>query len=250
MALTWAASIRHASLWLIPATLPLPACPATLPLPACPCHPAPACLLLPAAPGTQVLKHEWVVSRGGILPRPLGQDVVFGAATVASIRRLRNLCGSVVAFNRAAAAAGGPGGKGGGKAGAAAAAAAAGERSAPTGVADSAKNSYLRRLRQSQRWVLPGSVVVRLPCPRSCKGQEPAAACVLVCAPANPAFPAAPSCRLELSTRGSGAMNRLAQNLAGNAYAKAHDAGGSIHPNGMHAAAGSSHSRCCMLLQS
>ena len=115
----------------------------------------------------QVLKHEWVVSRGGILPRPLGQDVVFGAATVASIRRLRNLCGGVVAFNRAAAAAGGPGGKGGGKAGAATAA--AGERSAPTGVADSAKHSYLRRLRQSQRWVLPGSVVVRLPCPRSCK---------------------------------------------------------------------------------
>lgn len=52
----------------------------------------------------QVLAHEWVVSRGGVLPRPLGQDVVFGAATVASVRRLRNLCGGVVAFNRAAAA--------------------------------------------------------------------------------------------------------------------------------------------------
>lgn len=34
-----------------------------------------------------------MVSRGGILPRPLGQDVVYGAATVASVRRLRNLCG-------------------------------------------------------------------------------------------------------------------------------------------------------------
>lgn len=44
----------------------------------------------------QVLEHEWVVSRGGILPRPLGQDVVHGAATVASIRRLRNLCGGAV----------------------------------------------------------------------------------------------------------------------------------------------------------
>ena len=40
---------------------------------------------------------------------------------------------------------------------------------------------------------------------------------------------------LELSTRGSGAMHRLAQNLAGNAYAKAHDTGGSIHPSGAHA---------------
>ena len=41
----------------------------------------------------QVLAHEWVGSRGGVLPRPLGQDVLFGAATVASVRRLRNLCG-------------------------------------------------------------------------------------------------------------------------------------------------------------
>lgn len=98
----------------------------------------------------QVLAHEWVVSRGGVLPRPLGQDVVFGAATVASVRRLRNLCGGVVAFNRAAAAAGagrgGRGGGGGGGRGVPAKAASAG-----AGMADSARDVYLRRLKQSQR---------------------------------------------------------------------------------------------------
>ncbi len=82
-----------------------------------------------------------MVSRGGILPRPLGADVVLGARTVASIRRLRNLCGGVVAFNRAAAAATSVGAsKRGGQAG----------QRAPV---DSAKDTYLRRLRQSQRWV-------------------------------------------------------------------------------------------------
>lgn len=50
-------------------------------------------IILNKALSCQVLEHEWVVSRGGILPRPLGQDVVYGAATVASVRRLRNLCG-------------------------------------------------------------------------------------------------------------------------------------------------------------
>ncbi|KAL4448604.1 hypothetical protein ABPG75_005823 [Micractinium tetrahymenae] len=94
----------------------------------------------------QVLEHEWLVSRGGILPRPLGQDVVFGAATVASIRRLRNLCGGVVAFNRAAAAAGTKAG-GCGKCGEG-----GNSSSKPGGMpSDSAKDAYLRRLKQSQR---------------------------------------------------------------------------------------------------
>lgn len=47
-----------------------------------------------------MLEHEWVVSRGGRLPRPLGQDVVHGAATVATVRRLKNLCHGVLALNR------------------------------------------------------------------------------------------------------------------------------------------------------
>lgn len=101
-------------------------------------HCAPHCSL---AIDLQVLSHEWVVSRGGILPRPLGADVVLGARTVASIRRLRNLCGGVVTFNRVAATAGGTG---------------ASKRAGRPGLqapADSAKDSYLRRLRQSQRWV-------------------------------------------------------------------------------------------------
>ena len=101
-------------------------------------HCTPHCSL---AIDSQVLSHEWVVSRGGILPRPLGADVVLGARTVASIRRLRNLCGGVVAFNRVAAAAGGTStSKRVGRPG----------QQAP---ADSAKDTYLRRLRQSQRWV-------------------------------------------------------------------------------------------------
>lgn len=121
----------------------------------------------------QVLAHEWVVSRGGILPRPLGADVVLGARTVASIRRLRNLCGGVVAFNRAAAAATSGG------------ASKQGKRVGQQALADSAKDTYLRRLRQSQR--------------------------------------------LEQSSRGGSVMKRVASSLAGSAYAKAHDAGGSVH---------------------
>lgn len=123
----------------------------------------------------QVLQHEWVASKGGILPRPLGQDVVFGAATVASIRRLRNLCGGVVAFNRAAAAAGSVGTASGHG---------ASSRGAVKG--DSAKDAYLRRLKKSQR--------------------------------------------LETSSRGGSVVSRMAAGLAGSAYAKAHDAGGSVHP--------------------
>lgn len=48
----------------------------------------------------QVMKHEWVASRGGAVRRPLGAEVVHGAANVASIRRLRNLAHGVIAFNR------------------------------------------------------------------------------------------------------------------------------------------------------
>lgn len=69
---------------------PLPSHPPFLPSP---------CPFSPCTP-LQVLKHEWVMSRGGILPRPLGQDVVYGAATVASIRRLRNLCGGACLLER------------------------------------------------------------------------------------------------------------------------------------------------------
>ncbi|KAL4857802.1 Calcium/calmodulin-dependent protein kinase type IV [Chlorella vulgaris] len=90
----------------------------------------------------QVLAHEWVSTRGGVLPRPLGQDVVFGAATVASVRRLRNMCGGVVAFNRVAAAAGGRAGV----------PAAKGSASASrTELADNARDVYLQRLKESQR---------------------------------------------------------------------------------------------------
>lgn len=48
----------------------------------------------------QVMKHEWVATRGGAVRRPLGTEVVRGAANVASIRRLRNLAHGVIAFNR------------------------------------------------------------------------------------------------------------------------------------------------------
>ena len=36
-------------------------------------------------------------------------------------------------------------------------------------------------------------------------------------------------CRLEQSSRGCSVMKRVASSLAGSAYAKAHDAGGSVH---------------------
>lgn len=52
-----------------------------------------------------------------------------------------------------------------------------------------------------------------------------------------------PGCRLDAS-RG-GAMHRLATSLASNAYAKAHDAGGSIHPKGK--SGGKRCGACCFL---
>jgi serine/threonine protein kinase len=67
----------------------------------------------------QVAAHEWVATRGGVVLRPLGDDVALGAATVAEMRRLRFICGGVVGAQRrvadaaVAAAAGGKGGAGG-----------------------------------------------------------------------------------------------------------------------------------------
>ncbi|KAK9831839.1 hypothetical protein WJX81_000472 [Elliptochloris bilobata] len=51
----------------------------------------------------QVLAHEWVATRGGVVPRLLQPTVVRGAANVASVRRLRNLVHGVVALNRVVA---------------------------------------------------------------------------------------------------------------------------------------------------
>ena len=53
--------------------------------------------------GAQVLAHEWVATRGGVVPRLLQPTVVRGAANVASVRRLRNLVHGVVALNRVVA---------------------------------------------------------------------------------------------------------------------------------------------------
>jgi hypothetical protein len=39
----------------------------------------------------QVLKHDWVVTKGGAAPRLLADGVAAGAANVAALRRLRNL---------------------------------------------------------------------------------------------------------------------------------------------------------------
>lgn len=39
----------------------------------------------------QVLRHDWVVTRGGAAPRLLADGVARGAANVAALRRLRNL---------------------------------------------------------------------------------------------------------------------------------------------------------------
>ncbi len=39
----------------------------------------------------QVCQAEWVVTRGGLVPKLLHPDVVRGAANVASLRRLRYL---------------------------------------------------------------------------------------------------------------------------------------------------------------
>jgi len=48
----------------------------------------------------QILAHEWVATRGGVVPRLLQPTVVRGAANVASVRRLRNLVHGVVALKR------------------------------------------------------------------------------------------------------------------------------------------------------
>ncbi|KAK9824560.1 hypothetical protein WJX72_011313 [[Myrmecia] bisecta] len=48
----------------------------------------------------QVLAHEWVVTKGGVEPRPLDANVARGAANVASVRRLRNMVHGVVALQR------------------------------------------------------------------------------------------------------------------------------------------------------
>ena len=53
----------------------------------------------------QVLRHEWVGTRGGLVERRLGADVALGAAGVAEMRRLRFLCSGAVALQRAGAAA-------------------------------------------------------------------------------------------------------------------------------------------------
>ena len=45
--------------------------------------------------GLQVLKHDWVVTRGGAVPRLLSNGVAAGAANVAALRRLRNLAHGV-----------------------------------------------------------------------------------------------------------------------------------------------------------
>ena len=57
--------------------------------------------------GEQVLAHQWVATRGGVVPRLLQPTVVRGAANVASVRRLRNLVHGVVALNRVVAPEGG-----------------------------------------------------------------------------------------------------------------------------------------------
>lgn len=47
----------------------------------------------------QALQQEWVVTRGGEIPRPLAPDVPRGAANVAAARRLRNMVHGTVALD-------------------------------------------------------------------------------------------------------------------------------------------------------
>ncbi len=47
---------------------------------------------------TQVCQAEWVVTRGGLVPKLLHPDVVRGAANVASLRRLRHLVHGAIAL--------------------------------------------------------------------------------------------------------------------------------------------------------
>lgn len=53
----------------------------------------------------EILKHDWVVTEGGHVPRILGTDVALGAAAVAEMRRLRFLCNGILALQRTATAA-------------------------------------------------------------------------------------------------------------------------------------------------
>lgn len=46
----------------------------------------------------QVCQAEWVVTRGGLVPKLLHPDVVRGAANVASLRRLRYLVHGAIAL--------------------------------------------------------------------------------------------------------------------------------------------------------
>ena len=48
----------------------------------------------------QVCQHEWVASRGGLVPRLLDPGVARGAANVASVRRLRNMVHGVTALKQ------------------------------------------------------------------------------------------------------------------------------------------------------
>jgi len=48
----------------------------------------------------QVLEHDWVVTRGGAIRRPLDTSVICGAANVAALRRLRNMAHGVIAIKR------------------------------------------------------------------------------------------------------------------------------------------------------
>jgi hypothetical protein len=48
----------------------------------------------------QVCQQEWVVTRGGLVPKLLHPNVARGAANVASVRRLRNLVHGAMALRR------------------------------------------------------------------------------------------------------------------------------------------------------
>ena len=47
----------------------------------------------------QALQQEWMVTKGGVMPRPLAADVPRGAANVAAARRLRNMVHGTVAMD-------------------------------------------------------------------------------------------------------------------------------------------------------
>lgn len=46
----------------------------------------------------QALQTDWIVTRGGKMPRPLDPNVARGAANVAAARRLRNMVHGAVAL--------------------------------------------------------------------------------------------------------------------------------------------------------